>query len=241
MQERNPTADIDQALADELKTVMAAVKRRVAQARDRAHHSHHSIEDQGRNHYEYSHIYQSQWWDNATGADAYHVIHSARSRAAQDPEAARALEYLEEQFRIRYGVRTEDFLGYLHDSGRDERALQRNEEEIAQRLENISDSEYGKALHSHDPHESAEHQAADYQAHTDAAEHWDQAEQREERAVYYENRFDRETAQSMTLTDKSLGVHPHQALKQAKPAHQQQKPARQGRTQNIRRQRELSR
>ena len=95
--------------------------------------------------------------------------------------------------------------------------------------------------HSHDPHESAEHQAADYQAHTDAAEHWDQAEQREERAVYYENRFDRETAQSMTLTDKSLGVHPHQALKQAKPAHQQQKPARQGRTQNIRRQRELSR
>ena len=241
MQERNSTADIDQALADELKTVMAAVKRRVEQARDRAHHSHHSIEDQGRNHYEYSRIYQSQWWDNATGADAYHVIHSARSRAAQDPEAARALEYLEEQFRIRYGVRTEDFLGYLHASGRDERALQRNEEEIAQRLENISDSEYRKALHSHDPHESAEHQAADYQAHTDAAEHWDKAEQREERAVYYENRFDRETAQSMTLTDKSLGVHPHQALKQAKPAHQQQKPARQGRTQNIRRQRELSR
>ena len=183
MQERNSTADIDQALADELKIVMAAVKRRVAQARDRAHHSHHSIEDQGRNHHEYSRIYQSQWWDNATGADAYHVIHSARSRAAQDPEAARALEYLEEQFRIRYGVRTEDFLGYLHDSGRDERALQRNEEEIAQRLENISDSEYGKALHSHDPHESAEHHAADYQAHHDAVEHWDKAEQREERAV----------------------------------------------------------
>ena len=66
MQERNSTADIDQALADELKIVMAAVKRRIAQARDRAHHSHHSIEYQG-NHHEYSRIYQSQWWDNATG------------------------------------------------------------------------------------------------------------------------------------------------------------------------------
>ena len=30
MQERNSTADIDQALADELKIVMAAVKRRIA-------------------------------------------------------------------------------------------------------------------------------------------------------------------------------------------------------------------
>jgi hypothetical protein len=232
---RNPTEELDAALKSELKIMASIVKRAINKVRD---HQHQTEVDKQQQNYK---NYDSTWWETTTGLETYNALRNAQTQSDNAPEAQREFQYLDGQLRERYGISAEEFLDYLQDHGLTERTLQHHEEKIAQQLENFSAEEYELAQKATTTEAISFHEENSHDAHQQALSHWDHADERANRAAYYEERFDQETAHSMKVSDKSLGVHPRVALQEAKSAKKQPKPAHTTQTQQVRRVRELSR
>ena len=239
MEERsNPTEELDAALKSELKIMASIVKRAINKAHDHQH------QDEVDKQQQQSHKnYDSTWWETTTGLETFKALYNAQTRSVTDPEAQREFQYLDGQLRTRYNVSAEEFLDYLQDHGLTEHALQHHEEKIAQQLEDFSAEEYELAQKAPTAEDASFHEENSHDAHQQALSHWDRADERANRVAYYEGRFDQETAHSMKVSDKSLGVHPRVALQKAKSAKKQPKPARTQthQAQQVRRSRELSR
>ena len=232
----NPTEELDAALKSELKVTAAIVHRAINRTRQQQ-------ANMGKQQ-QYGHKnYDSTWWETTTGLETYNALYDAQTRSRTSPEAQREFQYLDGQLRDRYDISAEELLDYFQDHGLTERALQRHEEKTAQQLEGISDEEHELERKAPTAEDASFHEENSHDAHQQALSHWDHADERANRAAYYEERFDQETAHSMKVSDKSLGVHPRVALQKAKSAKKQPKPARTQthQAQQVRRSRELSR
>jgi hypothetical protein len=232
----NPTEELDAALKSELKVTAAIVHRAINRTRQQQ-------ANMGKQQ-QYGHKnYDSTWWETTTGLETYNALYDAQTRSRTSPEAQREFQYLDGQLRDRYDISAEELLDYFQDHGLTERALQRHEEKTAQQLEGISDEEHELARKAPTAEDASFHEENSHDAHQQALSHWDRADERANRVAYYEGRFDQETAHSMKVSDKSLGVHPRVALQKAKSAKKQPKPARTQthQAQQVRRSRELSR
>lgn len=235
MEERsNPTEELDTALKSELKVTAAIVHQAINRSRQQQTNMGKQQQQSHKN-------YDSTWWETTTGLETYNALYDAQTRSRTSPEAQREFQYLDGQLRDRYDISAEEILDYFQDHGLTERALQHHEEKTAQQLESISDEEHELAHKAPTAEDASFHEENSHDAHQQALNHWDRADERANRAAYYEGRFDQETAHSMKVSDKSLGVHPRVALREAKSAKKQPKPAHTTQTQQVRRVRELSR
>lgn len=207
--------------------IIEMISRRIEQARrDREHQANEATRDteqQFREHRDaardrYTKVHQSQWWEKTPAPEMGRTFEEAIAWREQDPKARAACERIDSELQARYGVGLADLERRLEEM----RANRDREDFQAEQSEQRGNEYDREARESEDEAQSTEDvddisrndtEAKSDRDHAESA--WDSADAHAQRASYYDQNFDAETAESAKLADQAQAHPASQATQQA--------------------------
>ncbi|WP_085528370.1 hypothetical protein [Kocuria massiliensis] len=207
--------------------IVETMSRRIEQARrDREQQANEATRDTEQQIHErrdaardrYTKVHQSQWWDSTPAPEMGRTFEEALAWRDQDPKARVACERIDSELQTRYGVSLADMERRLDQmrADRDREDFQRDQDQERGNQYDSESREKESEANTSENDADASTRATEAKSDRDQAETaWDSAESHEQRASFYDQHFDAETAESAKLADQAQAHPAREATKDA--------------------------